>query len=58
MDVINRFLKQNNEFVLCPFDDILPEKHTKLSAKEGYIQFYPHIDGVDGFFICKLRRKS
>ncbi len=57
MDVVGRFLKENGDFVLCPFDDILPEEYIKPSAKEGYIQFYPHIDGVDGFFICKLKRK-
>ena len=56
MDVIEQFLKENTEFALCPFDEILPKKYVKPSAKEGYIQFYPHTDGVDGFFICKMKR--
>ncbi|MBE7026388.1 MAG: 16S rRNA (cytosine(967)-C(5))-methyltransferase RsmB [Ruminococcaceae bacterium] len=58
MDVVERFLKENDEFEPCAFDEMLPEKYVKPSAKEGYIQFYPHTDSVDGFFIYKLRRKS
>ena len=57
IDVVKRFLERNGEFCMCPFDEILPEKYKKDGAKSGYVQFYPNVDGIDGFFICKMKRK-
>lgn len=57
IDVVKRFLESNGEFCMCPFDEILPGKYKKDGAKSGYVQFYPNVDGIDGFFICKMKRK-
>ncbi len=56
--VVNKFLKEHKDFSLCPIENVLPEKYEKQSLKEGYIEFYPNIDGIDGFFICKMKRES
>ncbi len=41
-DVIDRFLKSHDDFIV-----------------EGEMRtLFPHIDGTDGFFYCKLRRKD
>ena len=57
MGVVERFLKENDNFTLCSIDDIVPKEYKKPSAKQGYVEFYPNIDGIDGFFICKMKRK-
>ena len=50
-DVVAAFLEENKEFV--------PEKLEKLPEKEtGMFTFIPGQYDTDGFFICKLRRKS
>ena len=51
-DVIVQFVKNNNEFEFVEID--IPEP---LGRKNnGYITFYPNLDGVDGFFISKIKR--
>ena len=52
-DVVMRFLEENKEFELLPIE--LPEKLHR--ENKGYITLYPNIDGTDGFFICKMKRK-
>ena len=49
--VVERFLQAfGDEFYLEPIEQIKKDN-------AGYITLFPHIDGTDGFFICKLRRK-
>lgn len=49
-DVIEKFLKNNDDFELCPTgifgDDV------------GMVTFLPHKTGTDGFFAAKLRKKK
>ncbi len=52
-DVVMRFLEENQEFELIKME--LPEKLAR--ENKGYITLYPNIDGTDGFFICKMKRK-
>lgn len=51
-DVINRFLKENENFELSEVK--LPEKLQR--ENKGYVTLYPNIDGTDGFFIAKIKR--
>lgn len=51
-DVVNDFLRTHENFEAVGFT--LPNGKT---AENGMYTFWPHIDGTDGFFICKLRRK-
>ena len=53
IEIINRFLKNKN-FILADFSDIINEDFK--TAKDGYIEIYPHLHGMDGFFIAKLKR--
>lgn len=50
-DVVNEFLASNNEFELVPF------AINSIKADSGMLTMWPHINGTDGFFIAKLRRK-
>ena len=53
IEIINKFLK-NNKFILIDFYDNIDECFT--TAKEGYIEIFPHLHDMDGFFIAKLKR--
>lgn len=57
-ELVKRFLRDNKEFELEDISALLPDGLVKDSAKEGYIQLYPNIDGIDGFFISKMRKRS
>lgn len=58
LDNTKRFLKEHDDFELCGFEEVLPDFCKKESAKRGYVQFYPTDEGMDGFFICKMKRKE
>ncbi|HCC00240.1 MAG TPA: 16S rRNA (cytosine(967)-C(5))-methyltransferase RsmB [Ruminococcaceae bacterium] len=45
-EVLCRFLDGHADFALCPFE----------KADEGSLTLFPQKDGVDGFFIAKMRR--
>lgn len=51
-DVVSRFLAEHSDFETAQFT--LPNGKTA----DGMYTFWPHIDGTDGFFVCKLRRKQ
>ncbi len=52
-EVVEKFLKQNSEFEIINAVEYLP----KLNQQGPYIKTFPHINGIDGFFISKLRKK-
>lgn len=53
IDVINRFLENNPDFRLEKITNI----NLDLEQQEkGYIEIYPNIHMMDGFFIAKIRK--
>lgn len=54
--VVEAFLNDNPLFEPDDFSDLLPEKLNDSIVKAGMIQLIPSRDGVDGFFIARLRR--
>ncbi|MGE4282618.1 MAG: 16S rRNA (cytosine(967)-C(5))-methyltransferase RsmB [Clostridia bacterium] len=58
IQVIDDFLDNNKEFQRESIEEYLPIGLKKETASNGYIQLYPNVDGIDGFFICKLRRQG
>ena len=52
-DVVTEFLKRHDEFVLEKTGSFLP---LKKRPDEDMVQFYPHKDGIDGFFIARMRK--
>lgn len=49
--VCQKFLEQHSEFSLEPFSWAKGEC-------EGSLTLFPHRDGTDGFYICKMKRKG
>jgi 16S rRNA (cytosine967-C5)-methyltransferase len=51
--VVRAFLADNPDFVLADAGALLPSPRG-----EAMVQLWPHVDGVDGFFIARLERRS
>ena len=48
---VERFLSENSEFELCPFE------YGGFKCESGMVTLLPNIHGTDGFFVAKLVRK-
>lgn len=55
-DQITDFLKRHPEFAAVPMPESIPEKYRRY-RKTG-LQLLGHRDGVEGFYICRMIRKS
>lgn len=53
IDIINEFLKDNDNFKLVPINEVNVDLDNEY---KGYLKIYPNIHGMDGFFIAKLKR--
>ena len=53
---VKDFLANNPQFAVDTDDSWLPEKYRGL-MKDGMVQFMQHRDGLEGFFIARMRRK-
>ena len=52
---IRAFLQKHPEFVLAPLPDEIGEDFRKQCGEYG-LQLLPHRDGVEGFFIARMRK--
>lgn len=52
--LVNNFLASHKEFALETAGAYLPLR----TSNKQMVQFYPQRDGIDGFFIARLRRKE
>lgn len=60
---IESFLSRHDDFECVPFTELLPERlkdNPRLSegSREGMMTILPDEEGMDGFFIAKMRRKN
>ncbi|MBE5783848.1 MAG: 16S rRNA (cytosine(967)-C(5))-methyltransferase RsmB [Clostridiales bacterium] len=54
-DQVKTFLEKHPEFELAPLPAFFDEKFRKQYTETG-LQLLPHRDGVEGFFIARMRR--
>lgn len=52
---VKRFLEKHPEFVISPLPETIDEKFRKEYTETG-LQLLPHRDGVEGFFIARMKR--
>lgn len=55
-EVFKDFVGNNPDFIACDISPFVPESIRSESCKKGYLQLFPNIHGVDGFFIGKMMR--
>ncbi|MBP2635648.1 MAG: rsmB [Firmicutes bacterium] len=53
-DIVNGFLQANPSFTLEITGQYLPLD----KRSESMLQFWPHVDNIDGFFIARMRRQQ
>ena len=53
--VIDWFLARHEDFQEAPLAGCLPEA---LPLRGGRVQLFPHLNGIDGFFIATLERRA
>ncbi len=51
-----RYVEEKYPLKLVDISKYVPEGYCRGTAKDGYIQMLPGIDGSDGFFICRFER--
>lgn len=51
-----RYVEENYPLKLVDISKYVPEGFSRGTAKEGYLQMIPGIDGSDGFFICRFEK--
>jgi len=54
IDIVMKFINNNKEFALADISENIDEEFS--TAKMGYLEIYPHLNGMDGFFIAKIKR--
>lgn len=55
-ELVSNFVSNNKEFTLEDIRGLIPDKLRKMNSEKGFVEFYPNIDGIDGFFIARLRK--
>jgi len=56
-DVVKRFLEGHPGFQLDRMDKVLPEKCDRF-IHNGYFKTFPPQNGMDGFFVARLKKES
>ena len=51
--VVRLFLKKHPSFVITPF----PEGCGSYTGRHGELTLMPHVDGTDGFYICRMMKQ-
>lgn len=51
-----KYVLDKYQFKPVDISEYVPENFCRGTAKDGYLQMLPGIDGTDGFFICRLEK--
>lgn len=54
--IVEKFLHMHPEFKVDDITDLLPKSLNSAITKQGYVQLFPHIHNIDGFFIARLKK--
>lgn len=56
-EIIEDFLSKNSDFYIESVKPFIEEPLKEYVNEKGYLQLYPNVQGIDGFFICRMRKK-
>lgn len=56
INLLNRFLDENNEFKLVDFKFLI-DNSDDIVKNTGYLELFPNVNNTDGFFIAKMIKK-
>ena len=54
INLINKFLKNNDDFRLVDITNLIKNKENIATLDKGFIQLFPNLHHTDGFFIAKM----
>jgi len=54
--VVEAFLNEHPEFEKESLDGYIPASLAGTTTKQGFVQVFPHVHQIDGFFIARFRR--
>lgn len=57
-ELVRAFLKLNSDFELVDISSFIPKDLKKKSINEGFIQLFPNVDDLDGFFMAKMIKRG
>lgn len=55
-NIVESFIKENNNFSMEDISKFLPSSFKSDTSKNGFIKLFPNLHGTDGFFIAKFVR--
>ena len=61
IDQLEKFLAKHQDFSLESLTDFFPkviDEKQKSQLERGWWQILPHVEGIDGFFMARLRKKG
>lgn len=57
-DIVQEFVNTKGNFELQSITELLPAGLIKSDSSKGFVQLYPNVDEIDGFFIARMVRRS
>ncbi len=54
INIIEKFIANNPDFIIDDINNYLPDR---LKSKEKYLQILPSKYNIDGFFICRIKKR-
>jgi 16S rRNA (cytosine967-C5)-methyltransferase len=57
IEVVRDFLSRNSNFTTESIEDYISDSLHSNTATEGFLELFPNINGTDGFFIARMRKR-
>jgi 16S rRNA (cytosine967-C5)-methyltransferase len=55
---VTDFLNSNKDFYIEDLRPFLLDSLKEYADEKGWLQLYPNVQGIDGFFICRMRKRQ